>query len=160
MNDMRVVSIRIVAIAVIIIAAGCTGTGVDDTTTTGATVGNAATEAAQQTNDVIRAVPNGHFDCDTTQPLNTPTTLGTFFAREVIGRCIFDAAVSGEPSVQSFHVGDNAGGIDGRIVRIDGPDSITITTYHIDDTGHSTSTDTECPDLAASPTSPPVCAFP
>ena len=160
MNDMRVVTLRVVAMAVLIISAGCTNSGVGDTTTTDATVGNSPTEAAQQANNEIRAVPDGHFDCDTAGPPYTTTTLGEFFAREVLGRCIFDAAGSGEPAVQSFYAGDNAGGIDGTIVRIDGPNDITVTTYHIDDAGHSNSTDTECPDLAASPTSPPMCAFP
>ena len=141
-----------------IAAAACTAGG-DDTTTlpTEPTNGTPATDAAKQADEVMQAVPDGYTDCGTTNLTSGwPTT--TAFVAEFSAQCINDAAASGEKAQQAFNGRDDAGGMDGTIIRIDGPGAITMITYHVDEAGSTTSTETTCQELELPPLAPPTCA--
>jgi hypothetical protein len=148
----------IVALLVSVAAAACTASVDDSTTlTTEPPFGTPATDAATQADESFRAAPDGYTDCGTTNLTSGwPTT--TAFVAEIGAQCISDAATSGDRAQQAFNGRDDAGGIDGTIVRVDGPRAITVIAYHIDQDGAVTSTETSCQKLESPPFAPPACA--
>ncbi len=82
--------------------------------------GTAPTPAALEADTAIRAIPDDYTDCgDTNLSSGWPTT--TAFFPEVDAECIMAATDSGEPSQHSFFGRDNQGGINGTILRVNGP---------------------------------------
>ena len=100
-------------------------------TTADPSVGTPATDQAVAAGEAFRAAPDGYRDCGHTNlSSGWPTT--TVFNSEIGAVCISDAATSGTQAQQSFSGRDNAGGLDGRIVRVQGIEEITVITYHVD----------------------------
>ncbi|NNF11415.1 MAG: hypothetical protein HKN74_14145, partial [Acidimicrobiia bacterium] len=109
-----------------ILTLGLASCSTSDTTATTAdpSVGTPATDQALAAAEAFRAVPDGYQDCGHTNLTSGwPTT--TIFNAEIGAVCITDAAASGTRSQQSFSGRDNAGGLDGRIVRVEGIEDIT-----------------------------------
>ena len=146
------------AVLISVAAVACTG-GEGDTTTipTDPSFGTPATDAAKQADEVMRAVPDGYADCGTINLTSGwPTT--TAFVAEFSAQCINEAAASGEQAQQVFNGRDDAGGMDGTIIRVDGPGAITMITYHVDEAGSTTRAETTCNELESPPFAPPTCA--
>lgn len=141
-----------------ITAAACTNAASESATLpTDPLYGTPATDAAKEADEVLRVVPDGYTNCGTTNLTSGwPTT--TAFVSQMGAQCILDAAAKGERAQQAFNGRDDAGGIDGTIIRVDGPETITMITYHVDDTGSVTSTEAACPELQSPPLAPPTCA--
>ncbi|MBT8202436.1 MAG: hypothetical protein KJO87_03930 [Acidimicrobiia bacterium] len=141
-----------------ILTLGLASCSTSDTTATTAdpSVGTPATDQALAAAEAFRAVSDGYQDCGHTNLTSGwPTT--TIFNAEIGAVCITDAAASGTRSQQSFSGRDNAGGLDGRIVRVEGIEDITVITYHVEPEGTVSSDQITCAELVAPSNEPPSC---
>jgi hypothetical protein len=112
-------------------------------------------EAEAMNNDFI-LVPGDLLDCGTSiLTSGWPTT--TVFVAEIAAECILAAANSGTAAQHTFWGRDDRGGIDGTIIRVDGPGAITAVDYYIDPEGNLTSSDTTCQELSVGSFEPPAC---
>lgn len=142
--------------------ASCSSTNTNETTastpatTADPSVGTPATGQALAAGEAFRAVPGGYLDCGHTNlSSGWPTT--TVFNSEIGAVCITEAARTGTPSQQSFSGRDNAGGLDGRILRVEGASEIKMISYHIDPNGAVSSTEMTCQELTEPISEPPLC---
>ncbi len=135
-----------------------TKTTTDTTATTAdSSVGTPATDQALAAGEAFRAVPDGYLDCGHTNlSSGWPTT--TVFDSEIGAVCITEAARTRTPSQQSFSGRDNAGGLDGRILRVEGASEVTMITYHIEPDGAVSSTRVTCQELTEPISEPPLCS--
>lgn len=114
------------------------------------------TELAQDADESIRVVPDGYADCGTTLlSSGWPTT--TAYLPEVSASCIVEAVATGNRAQYSYTQRDNAGGIQGTIVRVEGQGSVTELSYTVDAEGNSTTVRVTCASLLVADFAPPVC---
>jgi hypothetical protein len=119
-------------------------------------LGTPPTAEAEATNNDFILVPVDVLDCGTSiLTSGWPTT--TVFVAEIEAECILAAAKSGTPAQQTFWGRDDRGGIDGTIIRVDGPGAVTAVDYDIDPEGNLISGDTTCQELSVGSFEPPAC---
>jgi hypothetical protein len=133
----------------------------DDPAATASTTlddGMPPSDEALTADEAMRVVPDGYVDCGTVVLTSGwPTT--TIFAPDAAA-CILDAADRGRPAQQAFTGRDQTGGMEGWLIRVDGPAGITMVEYRIDADGGTTSAETSCTTLETTPMGPPVCPEP
>ena len=136
--------------------AGCSlrGTGPSTTIDPGNSI--PPTQAAVEADEAMRVVPDGYLDCGTTSLTSGwPTT--TMYVGEISAVCILDAANAGVPAQYSYTSRDNAGGVTGTILRVDGVEMIVELDYRVDDEGNPTTTELTCTSLTGDDHEPPSC---
>ncbi len=62
-------------------------------------------------------------------------------------------------ALYAYYGRDDIGGINGTVLRVNGPDDITMIEYHIGPDGGVDSTETTCSSLRVPSFTPPVCDF-
>ena len=152
-----------VVMMVAIVMGACSAS--DDPGVTEPGEGSAATagdgtpsDPALTADETMRAVPDGYVDCGTVVLTSGwPTT--TIFTPDAAA-CILDAADRGRPSQQAFTGRDHTGGMEGWLIRVEGPEAITMVSYRIDADGGTATATTSCTSLETSPIGPPVCPEP
>ena len=135
----------------------CTASEESSVPTTDGTNGTPPSEAAFAADAAMQALPEGYADCGTVSLSSGWPTTTAYFA-EVRGQCIAEALVSGDPAQQSFSGRDDAGGIVGTIVRVNGPRDVVVIDYRIDVNGTVASSETTCADLDSAGIGPPTCS--
>lgn len=143
------------ALAVLAIVAGaCSNSASEETEPTGSV---APTEQAMAANDELLRIPAGLADCGTTVLTSGwPTT--TAFNPEVSASCIMSAVETGVPSQYAYWFRDGAGGLQGVIVRVEGPDSLLFMEYNVDEAGILTGLFEPCAGLETVGFNPPGCS--
>ncbi len=169
---MRTQRLMVLLAAIVVLVAGCGDDATEETEpvdgssaptqaateqTEPAATDSAPTQTAMDSNEEFLAVPGGYADCGATiLTSGWPTT--TAFNPELSSECILDAAGAGDTAQQAFWGRDNVGGIDGTILRVEGPGEITSIAYHVDPDGNVASSQQECSALESISFEPPSCA--
>ena len=146
-----------VAVVLIVVGAGCALRSDGPSTTVDPALGVAPTQLALDADTTMREVPSGYRDCGTTV-LSGGWPSTTVYVSEQSAAWIVEAANAGSLAQHAYTHRDHAGGINGTIIRVEGPASILMLTYHIDDQGNPTTTDVACETLDVPQFEPPVCA--
>ena len=115
------------------------------------------TERALFANEEHLRTPAGFADCGSTvMTSGWPTT--TAFNPEISAQCIMDAALLGQPSQYSYWWRTGAGGLQGVVIRVAGPDDIRAMEYTVGADGILDGVFEPCSSLEIIHGEPPFCA--
>lgn len=150
---------RLVSLLIALVLIAISATACDDRSSVSSTDdadGTPVSDLAVAADEEARLVPAGYADCGSVNLTSGwPTT--TVFNVAAQGECITQAEASGEPAQHAFSGRDNEGGMVGSIVRVSGPEDVTVISYHIDPEGVVTISTTTCVGLQTSGIGPPTC---